>query len=268
MSDRVIVSMQDGIADVRLNRAEKMNALDPPMFEALVETGNRLAGDRSLRAIVLSGEGRAFCAGLDFGSFMGMTGGGERFGSQLIQRSAGEVGNYAQQAAFVWTTVPVPVIAAVHGVAYGGGLQIALGADIRIVAPDARLSVMEVKWGLIPDMSGTQTLRRLVRLDVAKELTFTGRVLSGTEAVALGLATRVSEEPRTAAMALALEIAAKSPDAIRAGKRILNESALVSVAEGLRLEEQLQMRLIGTANQIEAVRANFENRSPAFRDPE
>ena len=268
MSDRVIVSMQDGIADVRLNRADKMNALDPLMFEALAETGKRLAGDRSLRAVVLSGEGRAFCAGLDFGSFMGMTGGGERSGPKLIERGPGEVANYAQQAAFVWTTVPVPVIAAVHGVAYGGGLQIALGADIRFVTPDAKLSVMEIKWGLIPDMSGTQTLRRLVRLDVAKELTFTGRVLSGTEAVALGLATHVSDEPRAAAMAMARDIAGKSPDAIRAGKRILNESGLVSLAEGLRLEEELQMRLIGSPNQIEAVQANFEKRAPAFRDPE
>ncbi len=268
MSDRVIVSTQDGIADVRLNRADKMNALDPLMFEALVETARHLASDRSLRAVVLSGEGRAFCAGLDFGSFMGMTGGGDRPGPSLIARSEGDVGNYAQQAALVWTAVPVPVIAAVHGVAFGGGLQIALGADIRFVTPDAKLSVMEIKWGLIPDMSGTQTLRRLVRLDVAKELTFTGRVLSGTDAVALGLATRVSEEPQAAAMALAREIAGKSPDAIRAAKRILNESGLVSLAEGLRLEEELQMRLIGTPNQIEAVRANFEKRVPAFRDPE
>src|SRR5512135_1304880 len=222
MSDRVIVSKQDGIADVRMNRPDKMNALDPAMFEALVETGKALAADKALRAVVLSGEGRAFCAGLDFASFMGMAQ-SERPSRGLLDRDS-SVANFAQQAAWVWTELPVPVIAAVHGVAFGGGLQVALGADIRIVAPDAQLSVMEIKWGLIPDMSGTQILRHLVRLDVAKELTFTGRIVSGTEAVALGLATRLDDDPRQAAFALAAEIATKSPDAIRAGKRLLEAS--------------------------------------------
>jgi enoyl-CoA hydratase/carnithine racemase len=160
------------------------------------------------------------------------------------------------------------VIAAVHGVAYGGGLQIALGADLRFVAPDARLSVMEIKWGLIPDMSGTQTLRRLVRLDVAKELTFTGRVVDGAEAVRLGLATRVEADPLAAARALAAEIASRSPEAIRAGKRLLDTSGVVSVADGLQLEESLQRSLIGRPNQIEAVQANLGKRAPLFADPE
>jgi enoyl-CoA hydratase/carnithine racemase len=173
----------------------------------------------------------------------------------------------AQRAAFIWAEVPIPVIAAIHGVAFGGGIQIALAADIRIVAPDARMSVMEIKWGLIPDMSGTQTLRRLVPLDVAKELTFTGKIVSGVEAVALGLATRVSEKPHEDAMALAREIAGKSPDAIRAGKRLLNESGLLTLADGLRLEEELQRALMGSPNQTEAVQANLEKRSPRFRDP-
>src|SRR5512143_586176 len=200
MSDRVVVTrLPGGVADVRLNRADKMNALDIPMFEALVEAGTELASDRTLRAVVLSGEGRAFSAGLDFSSFQSMAGGSRSGGGaapNLLSRGdASSPANFAQRAAWVWTEVPVPVIAAVHGVAYGGGLQIALGADLRFVAPDAKLSVMEIKWGLVPDMSGTQTLRRLVRLDVAKELTFTGRVVSGTEAVALGLATRASEKP-------------------------------------------------------------------------
>jgi enoyl-CoA hydratase/carnithine racemase len=184
MSDRVIVSKQDGVADVRMNRPDKLNALDQAMFEGLAATGRALAADKSLRAVVLSGEGRAFCAGLDFASFMGMAQ-SERPARSLLDRSE-SIANFAQQAAWVWTELPVPVIAAVHGVAFGGGLQVALGADIRIVAPDAQLSVMEIKWGLIPDMSGTQTLRHLVRLDVAKELTFTGRIVRGEEAVALG----------------------------------------------------------------------------------
>ena len=271
MSDRVVVTrLPGGVADVRLNRADKMNALDIPMFEALVAAGVELASDRTLRAVVLSGEGRAFSAGLDFSSFQSMAGGSRSGGAapNLLSRGdASSPANFAQRAAWVWTEVPVPVIAAVHGVAYGGGLQIALGADLRFVTPDAKLSVMEIKWGLVPDMSGTQTLRRLVRLDVAKELTFTGRIVSGTEAVELGLATRVAADPRAAALEAAAEIAAKSPDAIRAAKRLLDASGVVSVAEGLHLEEQLQLGLIGRGNQIESVRANLEKRAPRFEDP-
>ena len=222
-----------------------------------------------MRAVVLSGEGRAFCAGLDMESFAAM-GGGERQGGggadpKLFERSESGA-NRAQLAAWIWQELPVPVIAAVHGVAYGGGLQIALGADLRLVTADARLSVMEVKWGLIPDMSGTQTLRRLVRQDVAKELTFTGRVISGKEAVELGLATRVSEKPLDDALAMAREIAGKSPDAIRAAKRLLNETWQGTVAEGLKLEEALQRSLIGKPNQVESVKANFEKRAPKFTD--
>jgi len=265
MSDRVLLTLQDGIADVRLNRPDKLNGLDLAMFDALVETGKRVAEDRSLRAVVLSGEGRGFCAGLDFMSFMAPSEGPKR---SLFERSAESPANLAQRAAFIWAEVPIPVIAAVHGVAFGGGIQIALAADIRIVAPDARLSVMEIKWGLIPDMSGTQTLRRLVPLDVAKELTFTGKIVSGVEAVELGLATRVSEKPHEDAMTLAREIAGKSPDAIRAGKRLLNAAGLVSLAEGLQLEEELQRSLMGSPNQMEAVQTNFEKRAPQFRDPE
>jgi enoyl-CoA hydratase/carnithine racemase len=277
MSDRVVVHrIAGGIADVRLNRPDKLNALDLAMFEALVATGLELGRDRALRAVVLSGEGRAFCAGLDFASFQAMAprpeggrgpAGGTRPTQGLLDASDGSPASFAQRAAWIWTEVPVPVIAAVHGVAYGGGLQVALGADLRLVAADARLSVMEIKWGLVPDMSGTQTLRRLVRLDVAKELTFTGRVVSGTEAVALGLATRVCEDPRAAALALASEIAERSPDAIRAGKRLLDASGVGSVEDGLRLEATLQRGLIGSPNQVEAVRANLEKRAPRFRDP-
>jgi len=270
MSDRVVVNVVDGVADVRLNRPDKLNALDNAMFQALVETGVELARDRALRAAVLSGEGRAFCAGLDFASFTAMGSSTPQAGParSLLARDAAESpANFAQRAAWVWTELPVPVIAAVHGVAYGGGLQIALGADLRLVAPDARLSVMEIKWGLVPDMSGTQTLRRLARLDVVKELTYTGRIVSGTEAVALGLATRAVESPREAALEMAREIASKSPDAIRAAKRLLDASGVVDVAEGLRLEEQLQRSLIGGPNQVEAVRANVERRPPRFSDP-
>ena len=266
MAERVTISIDRGVADVRLNRPEKLNALDHAMFQALAETGKALAREPAVRAVVLSGEGRAFSAGLDFSGFTAMAGDGAP-GSSLLDRSDNSPANFAQRPAWVWTEVPVPVIAAVHGVAFGGGLQIALAADIRIAAPDARLSVMEIKWGLIPDMTGTQTLRRLVRLDVAKELTFTGRIVSGEEAAALGLVTRVAADPRAAALQMAREIAEKSPDAIRAGKHLLDQSVQLSVADGLRLEERLQVGLIGSANQIEAVQANVQKRAPEFRDP-
>src|SRR5215475_8536010 len=233
MSDRVCMTVTDGVADVLLSRPEKLNALDPAMFEGLVETGRTLAVDPSVRAVVLSGAGRGFCAGLDFASFMAL---GSEGGARLARREERSAVNAAQRAAWIWTEVPVPVIAAVHGVAFGGGLQIALAADVRLVAPDTQLSVMEIKWGLIPDMSGTQTLRHLVRLDVAKELTFTGRVVSGREAVDLGLATRVEASPREAALAMAREIAGRSPNAIRAAKRLLNTTVASSQEEGFRLE--------------------------------
>ncbi len=264
MSDRISVSIEHRVADVRLSRPDKLNALDLDMFEALVRTGETLSADRSLRAVVLSGEGRAFCAGLDMSLFRGGVDGASR----MFERSGDSPANLAQRAAWIWNEVPVPVIAALHGVVYGGGLQIALAADIRFVAPDARLSVMEVKWGLIPDMSGTQTLRRLVRLDIAKELTYTGRVVSGAEAVELGLATHVSDAPRDAAFELAREIARRSPSALRAGKRLLHESGLVGTEAGLQLEEKFQRSLMGGRNQIEAVRINVERREPDFSDPE
>ncbi len=267
MSDRVTVSLEGGVADVRLARPEKLNALDLPMFEALAAAGRALAGERGLRAVVLSGEGRAFSAGIDISAFGAVAGGGGN-GPGLLDLYEGGPATRAQQAAWTWSELPVPVIAAVHGVCFGGGLQIALAADLRLVAPDARLSVMEIQWGLIPDMSGTQTLRRLVRLDVAKELTFTGREVSGEEAVALGLATRSCERPREAAFELARQIAGRSPSAIRAGKQLLGASGLVSVEEGLAFEAKLQRGLIGGPQQREAVRANLERRPPKFGDPD
>lgn len=271
MSDRVAVSIENGVADVRLNRPEKMNALDPGMFRALVTTGKALAADPSVRAVVLSGEGRAFCAGLDFGSFAQMSqgpagGNGEEGKTETLFDDGVGAANFAQSAAWVWHEIPVPVIAAIHGVALGGGLQVALGADIRLVAPDAKLSVLEIKWGLVPDMAGPQRLRHLVREDLAKELTFTGRMVGGAEAVAIGLATRVEEDPRAAALAMAAEIAGKSPHAIRSAKRLLNEVPRVGEGEGLQLEEKLQRALIRSPNQVEAVKANFEKRAPVFAD--
>lgn len=267
MADLVTIAIDNGVADVRLNRVDKYNALSPEMFQAIIDAGESLAENRKVRAVVLSGNGRGFCAGLDMGSFQGMASGERRGGgtSSLLQRDD-RPENHAQRPAYIWKRLPMPVIAAIHGVAFGGGCQIALGADIRFAAPDAKLSIMEIKWGLIPDMSLTQTLRDLVPLDVAKELTFTGRILSGTEAKELGLVTHVVDNPLEAALALAREIAGKSPDAIRAGKKLLEESWHADERTGLELESKLQVELIGKPNQVEAVKANFENRAPNFTD--
>jgi enoyl-CoA hydratase/carnithine racemase len=271
MSDRVSISINDGVADVRLNRPEKMNALDPAMFDGLVEAGESLKGNPAVRAVVLSGEGRAFCAGLDFGSFQAMADrpavGSERpTGDVEFGRAEGHITNRGQQAAYVWAEMPAPVIAAVHGVALGGGFQIALAADIRIVAPDVRMSVLEIRWGLIPDMTGTQLLPKVVGLDVAKELTFTGRMVGGDEAVRLGLATRVSDTPLDDALALARDIAGKSPEAVRGAKALLNLAGTVSLEEGFKAEERTIRSLIGRPNQVEAVTAYFEKREPRFAD--
>jgi enoyl-CoA hydratase/carnithine racemase len=270
MSDRVQLEIRDGVADVRLDRPDKMNALDPAMFNAIVEAGATVAADDSVRAVVLSGAGRAFCSGLDFGSFQAMAEGsaGRRDDGEPSVGAIGEVDgritHLGQQAAHTWQEVPVPVIAAVHGVALGGGCQIALGADIRICTPDARFSILEVKWGLVPDMTGTWMLPRLVGLDVAKELTFTGRMVEGTEAVALGLATRVADDPYAAAHELARELAGKSPEALRAAKRLLNASGSVPIAEQFAAERAEIGKLIGSPNQVEAVMAGFEKREPRF----
>jgi enoyl-CoA hydratase/carnithine racemase len=271
MNDRVQVTIDDGVADVRLVRADKMNALDPAMFDALVTAGERLKHEAGLRCVVLSGEGRAFCAGLDMGNFGRMADGSRpRISSNdagLASRTHG-VANAAQYAVWVWREVPVPVIAAVHGVAFGGGFQLMLGADMRLVAPDARLAVLEIKWGLIPDMAGTLLMRHLAREDVVRELTYTGRVFSGKEALELGFATRVCDDPRTEALAMAREIAAKNPDAVRAAKRLLNAVAQVTdPLAGLIQETEEQVALIGSPNQVEAVKANLEKRAAAFTDP-
>jgi enoyl-CoA hydratase/carnithine racemase len=269
MENRVSISVTEGVADVRLVRADKMNALDQAMFEALVAATDRLASEQGLRAVVLSGEGRAFCAGLDMGRFAAMNEnggngipGGEK--RDLTLRTHG-LANFPQQAVWGWRQLPVPVIAAVHGVAFGGGFQLALGADMRFLSADARMSIMEIKWGLVPDMAGTPILASLVRDDILRELTYTGRIFSAEEALSYGLATRICGDPRGAALEVALEIAGKSPHAVRAAKRMLNRLS-VDPGPALLAESIEQQRLIGSANQTEAVRANLEKRAPRFTD--
>src|SRR6201998_490357 len=269
MEQRVSITVSDGVADVRLVRADKMNALDAAMFEALVAATDRLSREKGVRAVVLSGEGRAFCAGLDMGRFAamkekggnGIPGGEKR---DLTVRMHG-LANFPQTAVWGWRQLPVPVIAAVHGVAFGGGFQLALGADMRFLTPDARMSIMEIKWGLVPDMAGTPILASLVRDDILRDLTFTGRIFSALEALSYGLATRICDDPRAAALEMAREIAGKSPDAIRAAQRMLGRLS-VDPGPALLAESVEQQKLLGSANQLEAVRANIEKRAPRFAD--
>lgn len=283
MDDRVSIDMKSGVADVRLIRSDKLNALDGKMMAALVEAGESLAADRNVRAVVISGEGRAFCAGLDMATFARMAGSDSESAAGVskaldpdssdgsdgvgrLERRTRGIANAPQYTAWVWREMPVPVVAAVHGFAMGGGFQLMLGADIRYVAADARLSIMEIKWGLVPDMGGTPIMRNLAREDIIRELTYTGRIFSGEEALEYGFATRVVDDPYAAALETAREIACKSPDAIRGSKRIFNAANDAGAAEGLLKESTEQDRLIGSANQIEAVMANLEKREPRFRE--
>ncbi len=266
MSDeqpRVLVSVADHVAVVTLNRPEKRNGLDLAMFEAIVSVGEALAKDASVRAVVLEGAGKVFCAGLDWGAFLSM---GDAAGPKLLARGEASPANVAQRVGWIWQELPVPVIASLHGAAVGGGLQIALGADVRIAHPDTQLSVMEIKYGLIPDMSLTQTLFRLARPDVVAELVLTGRVLPASEGVGLGLVTRLSDDPRAAAHALAKEIATKSPHAVRAAKALLRGAVGLGAKDSFLLETNLQLGLLGTPNQMEAVMSVMQKREPTFSD--
>lgn len=266
-ADRVTVEVTGGIADVRLARPDKRNALDRAMFAAIAGAGEFVKALPDLHAVVLSGEGRSFCAGLDLSIFgsLGDGGGGNDDGSgNPGALTAGGMTHVGQQVAWVWQEIAVPVIVAVHGHALGGGLQIALGADIRIVHPDTQMSAREVYWGLVPDMTGTLFLSRLVRPDIAKELIFTARIFDGRQASALGLVTRLSDDPRADAMALAAEVAARSPDAVRAAKRLINRLVSAGAPEQFAAEREEIAALVGTANQLEAVTAHMEQRAPTF----
>jgi enoyl-CoA hydratase/carnithine racemase len=258
MTQRVTIAVRDGIADVRLNRPDKMNALDPAMFDGIVAAIERLAQMRDVRCIVLSGEGRGFCAGLDMATMAG-----PGAGADLALRDWG-IANKAQQVAWGWRMLPQPVIAAVHGVAFGGGFQIMSGADIRIAHPQVRFAIREVHWGLVPDMAGVALWRTLARDDVLRELTYTAREFDGVEAERLGFVTRLSDDPLGEAMALARTIAARSPDAVRGAKRLYNLAADADAAAVLEAETAEQMRVIRTPDQIEQVRANMEKRTAVF----
>jgi enoyl-CoA hydratase/carnithine racemase len=273
VEQRVRVEIEDHVATVTLSRPDKHNALDLPMFDGILAAVEQVRAVRGVRAVVLHGEGPSFCSGLDIVSVMSAQKGVEGAGGSDPGNgsSAGEilnVPNKFQRVAYDWVTLPVPVIAAIHGNCLGGGFQIALGADIRFATPDCRLSVMEGKWGLIPDMSITRTLPRLVGIDVAKELTYTARVFSGEEGARLGVVTHLADDPLAAARELASEIAGRSPDAVRRAKRLFEESWTGPPEQTLRLEAELQLQLIGSPNQLAAVVAGVKREQPAFVDPE
>jgi enoyl-CoA hydratase/carnithine racemase len=262
--NRVQVTVKDHVAEVALVRSDKHNALDGEMFESVVAAAEKLSTEAGLRAVVLHGEGPSFCSGIDVGWLAG--GQAEGFADHARQRDSLGA-NLFQRVATAWSAVPVPVIASIHGNCFGGGLQIALGADIRISAPDAKLSIREVHWGLVPDMGITASLPGLVALDVAKELTFTGRIVSGEEADRLGLVTRTANDPLTACRDLAVEIAGRSPDAVRAAKKLYDSSWPAAGPAALELESELQFALIGSPNQMAAVIAGVNKTAGEFTDP-
>ncbi|KWV91879.1 crotonase/enoyl-CoA hydratase family protein [Erythrobacter sp. YT30] len=263
VSDRVSIELDEsGVAQVRLTRAEKMNALDPEMFTAIIEAGSYLYRLEGLRAVVLSGEGRAFCAGLDTASFTRTPSPDE---PELTERTYGNANKF-QQVAMTWRKLPVPVVAALHGVCFGGGLQIASGADIRIAHPETRMAIMELKWGLVPDMGGYALWRGLVRDDVLRELIYTNREFNGEEAQGFGLATHVDTNPLARATEIATEIANRNPHAIRAAKR-LQASMMERDTDAILLEESIEQHgIMRTANQVEAVMAGMQKRKPKFAD--
>jgi enoyl-CoA hydratase/carnithine racemase len=255
MSERVLTSIADGVADVVLARPDKRNALDREMFAAIIAAGEAIATDDSVRAVVLSGAGPGFCAGLDVSLFAALAEAG------APPDAADSLRHDAARAVGVWLDLAIPVIAAVHGVAVGGGLQLALGADIRVVAPDARLGLLEVQWGIVPDMGGTQLLPAVVGADRAKDLIFTGRLVDGEEAYRIGLATRLGDDPHADALSLAHEIAARNPDAIRIAKELVDRSWAAALDDGLRAERELTDGIIGSPNQVAAVEANLASRA-------
>lgn len=262
-NDRVSITLDnDGVAHVRLVRTDKLNALDDAMFARLLDAGQALFETKGLRAVVLAGEGRAFCTGIDTSMFALLS---SPDAARLAMRTHGNANRY-QQAAMQWRKLPVPVIAAIHGVCFGGGLQLASGADIRICTPDARLSVMELKWGLVPDMGGFALWRTTVRDDLLRELIYSNREFSGTEAVQLGFATYADADPMARAIAMARDIAGKNPDAVRAAKALTNRSADAGTDEILIAESHAQDKLIGSRNQKEAVASQMERRAAQFVD--
>lgn len=262
MSNRVDIRIHDHVAEVTLNRPDKLNALDLDMFQALDEAARSLESEKSVRAVVLHGAGDNFCAGIDLSIFQG----GADIGPAMLEPVAGSPANVFQRAAYAWRELPMPVICALQGVIFGGGFQIAMGADIRYAAAGSKFSIMESKWGIIPDMAISTTLRDIVPPDRIKELAWTARVFDAAEALQYGMVTAIDDDPLAAARQMARAICGRSPDAVRGVKRLVNEAWQRSEEDSLALEARLQLRLLGAPNQAEAVRANLEKREARFED--
>jgi len=262
VNNRLDLSIENHVAEVMLNRPEKFNALDLETFDALDAAARTLEGETSVRAVVLHGAGENFCAGIDLSVLQG------GFGDvgEALAPVEDSPANRFQRAAYAWRELPVPVICALQGVTFGGGFQIAMGADLRYAAPDTQLSIMESKWGLIPDMAISTTLRHIMPPDRVKELAWTARVFGAEEGLRLGVLTSIEDDPLAVARQVAQACAERSPDAIRGIKRLVNEAWSRSERDSLALEAQLQLRLLGSGNQAEAVRANLEKRKPKFAD--
>ena len=261
---RVTITYEDHIAHVRLTRADKMNAVDQEMIDAIIAAGNEVAASDA-RVVVLSGEGKAFCAGIDI-SAMGALAGGDP-SEKMMPRTHGDgTTNQWQEVPMIWTRVGIPVIAALHGKVYGAGLQLALGADIRIAAPDVEMAVMEMKWGIVPDMGGMVLLPKLVRGDVLRLMTYTAQPIDATQAERWGLVTQLADDPLAAAMELAATIAGKSPSAIKAAKRLAAFAETNGADEVLLEESREQAELLGRPHQMEVIAAEFGKRPAVFKD--
>lgn len=261
--DDLTLEIADGIATVTLNRPAKKNALSEALFKALPDMAARIAEMPEVRVVVLTGAGDDFCAGIDLQFLQSLLPRMDEIQQEM--KSAAQGANFFQRPVTAWQDLGLPVIAAIQGVCLGGGLQLALGADIRLAAPSAKLSIMEAKWGLIPDMGITQSLPKLMRADQAKELMMTARVVDAQTASALGLVTRVCEDPLRAAYDLASEISTRSPQAVAGAKALVDRTWALPVSEGLAVEGELQSQLIGTPNQLEAVMSGMTKRAPNFR---
>ena len=264
MEKRVTIEKDGHVAIVKLNRPDKLNALDLAMFDAIIEAGESLNQDDSVRAVVLTGEGKAFCAGLDLSMFS-LDGNSAMMSTPLVERTHGNANKW-QKAVWVWRELQVPVIAAVKGIVFGGGLQIMLAADIKFAEANTKMSIMEMKWGIIPDMGGPQLMRFSVREDIIRELTYTNRIFSGKEAVEYGFASHVSEDPLKDALVLAKEIASKSPNAVVKAKKLFNALPNLSMDEGLLMESKEQAEIIGKKNQMESVFAGMQKREGNFEN--
>ena len=264
MYTRLEIEIKDHVAEVRLNRPEKKNALDQTFFEELAAAGEDLQGNSDIRAVVMYGNGGCFCAGIDTSALMQFAADIDKMRSELATVPDHGRGNRFQRPTVAWQELKVPVIAAVEGVAFGGGIQIALAADFRVMAPDARMSIMEARWGIIPDMGITQSLPQLMRADQAKELIMTGRIIGADEALSLGLTTWVDPDPIARARTLAAELAAKSPDAVR-GSKALVDQVWGAGTDYLALEGALQSKIIGYPNQMETVMAQMQKRPASYK---